>query len=258
MHMETVPLQKWLQRMGAGSRQTVRTWIVDGRVSVNGEVIRRFAHPVTMEHRIEVDGRPVIDRAPRTVLLMNKPKRHITALTDLKGRPALGQYLPQNAPLVFPVGRLDFNTEGALLFTNDGALARAVLDPELGLPKTYRVKIRGHLHPDDEGLQRMRAGMRVGGSDYKPAEVRVAEKRTRATWVEITLREGQHRQIRKMCAACRFQIVKLRRTRIGPVELGDLNPRCVRSLTEEEIRLLDLATEKPQERGPVAYIQQFQ
>jgi len=236
-----IALQKWLQRTGVGSKHHVRELILTGRVTVGGCVVTRFAEPVGPDSVIAIDGEVVGDAAPRTVMLMHKPKKHLTAIEDPDGQPTLGQYLPDDAPVLFPVGRLDFNTEGALLWTNDGELARRILHPSWKLPKVYGIKIRGHLDDDDRGLERMRAGMRVGKASYQPAEVHVTAYRTRATWVEVTIREGQFRQLRKMCAACGYQIVKLRRLAIGPIELGDLRPRCVRHLTEDELQALDAA-----------------
>ena len=126
-----------------------------------------------------------------------------------------------------------------LLFTNDGVLARRVLHPEVALPKRYRVKVRGHLTEDDPGFASIRSGLTVGSTTYRPAPIRIHQFRTRATWIELQLTEGRHREIRRMCAANGWQIVKLRRESIGPIELGDLNPRVMRPLTEAEVRALD-------------------
>ena len=237
-----VPLQKWLMMMGVGSKREVRAHIAAGRVSVDGEVIQRFAEPVRADQEIAVEGELVVAAGPRVVLLMNKPKKHLTAIEDEGEAMGLGRYLPGDvAGRVFPVGRLDFNTEGALLWTNDGVLARRVLHPDWSLPKRYGIKVRGHLEAEDPGLARMRAGMSVGGAVYQPAQVEITIFRTRATWIEVTIKEGKHRQLRKMCAACGYQIVKLKRLAVGPVELGALNPRCVRRLSEEEVVALDAA-----------------
>jgi 23S rRNA pseudouridine2605 synthase len=235
---DSMPLQKWLIATGVGPKAQVRAWITTGEVRVDGEVIRRFAHPVAPEQEITVEGQPVRQRAPRVCLLMNKPIKHITGLTDPKGRATLGQYLPEGLPHVFPVGRLDYNTEGALLWTNDGHLARRILHPSYHLEKVYRVKIRGHLDAQDPGLARMRQGIDLGDFTTRPAQVELELYRTRATWVRITLTEGKFRQIRRMCRACNYQIVKLRRVSIGPVHLGELNPRCVRPLLPQEEREL--------------------
>jgi pseudouridine synthase len=128
------------------------------------------------------------------------------------------------------------------LWTNDGILARRILHPDWEVPKRYGIKIRGLLAEDDPGFARLRAGMTVEKEVYKPALVRWVTHRTRATWIEVTITEGKFRQLRKMCRACGYQIVKLRRLSIGPIELGDnLNPRCVRPLDEPETAALYLS-----------------
>lgn len=237
--VDGLALQKWLQRIGGFGRAEAQQAIAAGRVTVDGALVTRFAEPVAIDAAIAVDGELIAEPAERAVWLMHKPKKHITALVDPEGRPALAQYVPADAPAMFPVGRLDFNTEGALLFTNDGVLARRVLHPEVALPKRYRVKVRGHLTEDDPGFAHIRAGLTVGNTTYRPAPVRIEQFRTRATWIELQLTEGRHREIRRMCAANGWQIVKLRRESIGPIELGDLNPRVMRPLTRDEVRALD-------------------
>jgi len=239
-----IPLQKWLQARGVASKREVRRLIRDGAVTLNGVVESRYAEPVGADDVVTIDGQLVELEAPRTLLLMNKPPKHLTVIDDQPDGPGLGRYLPEGIPRVFPVGRLDFNTEGALLWTNDGLLGRRVLHPDYALPKRYGVKIRGHLDAGDPGFERIRSGMRIGGVTYRPAGVRLGEYRTRATWVHLTLTEGKHREIRRMCRACGYQIVKLRREAIGPLELGDLNKRCVRALSDDEIAALDAAVLK--------------
>ena len=146
---QTIPLQKWLIRLGLGSKREVRLWIRDGHVLVNGQRCTRYAEPVQEDMNITVNGIP-IGRPPEPVVwLMNKPKKHITGLVDPDGRPTLAPHLPMSLPRLFHVGRLDFNTEGALLWTNDGQLARRILHPDSHLEKVYHVKIRGHLSEDN-------------------------------------------------------------------------------------------------------------
>lgn len=249
--MPNIPLQKWLQRAGVGSRQTVRRLMVEGRVTVDGETIRRFAEILPVGATVRVDGQRIETTTDRAVYLMHKPKKHVTAVEDAFGRPALGQYLPADAPYLFPVGRLDFNSEGALLWTNDGLLGRRVLHPRWKLPKLYGVKIRGHLQADDPRLEMMRHPMDLGDVTTLPTEVELGVLRTRATWVQITLHEGKSRQIRRMCRRIGLQIVKLRRLAIGPIELGELNPRCVRSLSAAELCALEEALElAPRRHSP--------
>lgn len=241
-----IPLQKLLIRARCGSKNQVRIKISEGQVDVNGETVTRFAHPVRPGDQVRFCGQVVEVPPERLVWLMNKPKKHLTQIDDRQQRPGLGRYLPDGLPRLFPVGRLDYNSEGALLWTDDGILARRILHPSWHLPKVYQVKIRGHLDADDPRLEQMRVGIDIGeGVVTQPAEVSLGELRTRATWVRIVLREGKNRQIRRMCAAMRYQIVKLRRVAIGPVSLGTLNPRCARALTGAELQALRLAVGLP-------------
>jgi len=232
----TGPLQKWMLRARCGSKAEVRAAILAGRVAIDGVVTTRFAHPVAPGVSVTLDGTPVSPPpAERLVWVMNKPKKHLTRIDDTPERLGLGRYIPADLPRLFPVGRLDYNSEGVLLWTDDGHLARRILHPDWHLPKVYAVKIRGHIEPDDPRLDRMRRGMDIGeGLVTRPATVTLGERRTRATWVHITITEGKNRQIRRMCHALHYQIVKLRRTAVGPVSLGDLNPRCARALTDDE------------------------
>jgi len=224
-------LQKVLQAAGLGTRRQLQGWIADGRVAVNGVVVTRYAEPVEPTDVVTVDDEVIVGAAAPIVYLMHKPKKHLTMLVDPEGKPALAPYLPASAPFVFPVGRLDYNSEGALLFTNDGGLARRILHPDWTLPKWYALKLRGEWSDDHPGLCRMREGMTLAsGESYLPADVEAGESRSRATWVHITITEGKHRQLRKMCAEAGFQVVKLRRMAVGPVMLGELNPRCVREV----------------------------
>jgi 23S rRNA pseudouridine2605 synthase len=234
-------LQKWLIASGLGSKREVRGWIEGGKVTVDGEVVTRFAHPISAEQVVEVEGRPVVPGGGRTVLLMNKPVKHVTGRVDPEGRPTWGGYIPEGLGHLFPVGRLDFNTEGVLLWTNDGQLARRILHPDYAMEKIYHVKIRDRLAEDDPGFDKMRAGMDLGEFVTRPAKVRFVAHRTRATWVEIVLTEGHFREVRRMCQRCGYQVVKLRRVAVGPIELGDLNPRCARLLSEEEVGRLAAA-----------------
>lgn len=236
-----LPLQRLLQLADAGSRAECKAAIAAGRVCVDGAVVRRFAEPVAAGAVVTLDGRALTDGAPPTTYLLYKPVKHVTALDDQGDLPGLRRYLPPDSPRVFCVGRLDVNTEGVLLLTNDGVLARRVLDPAVGLSKTYHVKIRDHIEPDDRGLQRIRDGLRVGRVQYRPAQARWLELRTRATWIEIVLNEGKFHEVRNMCAANRWQIVKLRRVAVGPLGLGDLTPRRIRPLSPDETAALRAA-----------------
>jgi 23S rRNA pseudouridine2605 synthase len=174
--------------------------------------------------------------------LLNKPPGCITGRADPEGRTTVYAHVPAWYPDLPPVGRLDFNTEGLLLFTDDGRLARALLDHELAgrpVPKVYHVKVRPRLDtaPDaDRRLARLTEPLvEPDGSATRPAAVALREHRTRASWIAITIDEGRHRQVRRLCERSGLQIVKLRRVALGPLELGGLPPRRCRPLTSEEV-----------------------
>lgn len=230
-----VPLQKLLQARRAASRDTVRSWIQDGRVRVNGNCVTRFAEPVPADAVLQLDD-ATLPNPPAIVLLMHKPKRHLTALVSGDDRPTLAAYVPHWAPEVFAVGRLDFNSEGALLLTNDGALAHRLLHPAFAIEKRYGLKIRDRIEPDDPRLAVFTRGIVQGGVTYRAVRVAFRELRARATWIDVWLNEGKNREIRRLAQEAGFQIVKLRRESIGSVELGSLNPRCVRALTPAELQ----------------------
>ncbi len=234
---EPVALQKLLQGYRRWHRDELRTLILQGRVCVNGEPVTRFAHEVEPADEVLVDGREPSPAAPR-VLLMNKPRAHVTARDEAQGRPGLAHYLPPDTDTFFAIGRLDAASEGALLWTNDGQLGRRILHPDFGVVKRYAVKLRDRMAPDDPRFAVLTRGVEDAGVLYRALSVKYLELRTRATWVEIQLDEGKNREIRRMCVAAGFQIVKLRRQAVGPVELGSLNPRCVRELEPWETAML--------------------
>ena len=178
--------------------------------------------------------------------ILNKPPGCICARYDFAGRPTVYEHVPPHFPSLPHVGRLDFNTEGLLLFTDDGRLAQAMInagyaglaDPTAVPPleKVYRVKVRAVLAENDARLRELAEPIRIpDGATTRPAKVRIVEYRSRATWIEIVISEGRNRQVRRLCARSELQIVKLRRVRFGPLELGDLRLRWCRPLTSAEI-----------------------
>ena len=181
--------------------------------------------------------------------VLNKPSGCISAARDFADRPTIYDHVPTHFPRLAHVGRLDFNTEGLLLFTDDGRLAQAlanpgfagVADPETAPPivKVYRLKLRDRLDPDDRRIARLREPLVFrSGPVTKPADVRFVEHRTRATWLEVRIAEGRNRQIRRLCERSRLQVLKLRRIAIGPLELGELKLRWCRPLERAEIEEL--------------------
>jgi 23S rRNA pseudouridine2605 synthase len=170
--------------------------------------------------------------------VLNKPPGCITGRGDPEGRATVYDHIPAHFPDLPHVGRLDYNTEGLLLFTDDGRLARALLDAELhplgGIEKVYRVKLRPRMSPDDPRIASLERPLELPGGPCRPARCRWIADRARSSWVEIVLTEGRHRQVRRLCEREGLQIVKLRRVRLGPLELGELKLRWCRPLTIQE------------------------
>ena len=181
--------------------------------------------------------------------MLNKPPKTICARVDFAGRSTVYDHVPTWYPKLPHVGRLDWATEGLLLFTDDGKLAQGLLNPEYKgsadparvppIEKVYRVKVRDRLDPEDPRIARLEKPLSYpGGIWTRPARARFIDLRTRATWLEVTITEGRHHQVRHLCARSGFPVLKLRRIRIGPLELGDLTMRWCRPLTEDEVAAL--------------------
>lgn len=227
-------LHKVLAQAGVASRRAAERMIDEGRVAVNGRAVERPGTIVDPERdTIEVDGRRIrAAPAPHVYYMLNKPRGCLTTLSDPRGRPTVAQFLRRIRPRVLPVGRLDYNSEGLLLLTNDGDMARDLMHPSRGVPKTYAAKVRGQ--PDERALSRLRAGMPLDGRAVHPRSVRIARPGNNA-WVEICLAEGRKHVVRRLLAAAGHPVVKLRRVRYGPLALGDLPPGAVRPLTAGEV-----------------------
>ena len=238
-------LQKILAAAGIASRRKAEQIIAAGRVTLNGQVVTEpgtKADPLA--DIICVDGKP-IKRAERFVyFLLNKPKGYVTTVTDPEGRPTVMQLLGNLPERVYPVGRLDYASEGLLLLTNDGALAQKLTKAGSHVPKTYHVKISGK--PNEQAIQRLRSGVTIALDDNRrvktsPAKIRLIEDATNP-WYEVTLIEGRNRQIRRMFQQVGFLVEKIKRVQLGPLVL-DVPPGKFRPLTEREVhRLKNLAS----------------
>ena len=235
-------LQKVLARAGVASRRAAERLIVEGRVSVNGTTVTRLGTRIDPQRdSVKVDGR----RIPRpssshSYFMLNKPRGYLTALSDPLDRPTVRQLLPHRGARVYPVGRLDFNTEGLLLLTDDGELARDLMHPGRGVPKTYLAKVRGE--PSEEALRRLSRGIALDGRRTLPADLRVVRRGGNA-WVEVTIVEGRKHQIRKMLEAVGHPVLKLRRTHFAGLSLGDLPRGRVRPLKSRELDRLKRAAQ---------------
>jgi 23S rRNA pseudouridine2605 synthase len=228
-------LQKILARAGVGSRRTCEGLIEDGRVEVNGEVAT-LGRRVDPEHdRVTVDGVTIPVRPGLVYYLLNKPAKVVTTAHDPEGRPTVMDLVPAE-PRVFPVGRLDWDSEGLLLLTNDGDLAHGLTHPSRGVPKTYLAEVTGS--PGRAALRRLREGVDLDDGRTAPARVRVAQTTPTGAAVEIVIHEGRNRQVRRMCEAVGHPVRRLVRTRFGPLHDYRLAPAEWRPLSGEEIRAL--------------------
>ncbi len=228
-----VRLHKVLAASGVASRRACEELIRQGRVTVEGRTVTEMGLKVDpRRERITLDGRPLARPSSPVYILLHKPRGYLTSRADRQGRPLVISLLPAHLPRLFPVGRLDFTSEGLLLLTNDGAVAHRLLHPRFGVTRIYHVKVRGH--PVVATRERLRRGVRVGGEDLRVTGVRVLKKLQASAWLTIALQEGRHRQIHRMCEAVGHPVSKLIRIAFGPLHLGSLPRGQWRHLTAEE------------------------
>lgn len=229
-------LQKLLASAGVASRRHSEALILDGRVKVNGKVVRELgtkADPT--RDRIEVDDRPIQLPNERIYLVLHKPQGYVTTVKDPRRRRTVMDLVPE-VPGLHPVGRLDYDTTGVLLLTNDGEFTLAMTHPRYGLPKTYHATVRGR--PSELALQKLREGVVLEDGPTQPAEVIRLGHEGGCTHVQITIHEGRNRQVRRMFEAIGHPVLRLKRTALGPVTLGHLAPGQIRPLSPEEVATL--------------------
>jgi 23S rRNA pseudouridine2605 synthase len=235
-------LERVLSKAGVGSRMDARDWIKRGRVKVNGHVVRDPDQWIDMKRdRVRLDGKPLQARE-RVYLLLYKPTGYLTTYRDPGGRPTVYDLIADLGTFVSPVGRLDLDTSGLLLMTNDNQLAERVTNPESHVPKTYLVKASIRL--TDEQLQQLRDGVELRDGLTRPARVRRVRDSEKYTHLEITLTEGRNRQVRRMIEALGATVLKLVRVKIGPIPIGGLQIGKWRSLTPAEVRVLRYGQER--------------
>ena len=229
-------LERVISKAGLGSRTEARMWIAARRVKVNGQVVDDPDRWVDLDRdRIAFDGRPLTAQR-KTYVLLYKPKGYLTTYKDPQGRPTIYDLLPDRERYLFPVGRLDLDTSGLLILTNDTAFAERVTNPEFKVPKTYQVKASRHL-TDDE-LDRLRHGIELRDGMTKPAKITRLREPGGRTVFEVTITEGRNRQVRRMVEALEAKVLKLVRVAIGPIRIGDLPIGKTRELTPNEVRAL--------------------
>jgi 23S rRNA pseudouridine2605 synthase len=233
-------LQKVLSRSGFGSRRTCETLIEAGRVTVNGEVADLGRRVDTEHDRVAVDDIPVSTRPGLVYYLLNKPQGVVTTARDPQGRPTVVDLVPIE-PRVFPVGRLDADTEGLLVLTNDGDLTHHLTHPSFGVEKEYLALVEGR--PSAAALRRLREGVELDDGVTAPARAALVPPQT----IKLAIHEGRNRQVRRMCAAVGHPVVRLVRTRVGPIAERRLKPGEWRPLTQAEVRGLAEAAAAPRE-----------
>ena len=228
-------LQKLLSAAGVCSRRAAEDYITAGRVSVNGAPAVLGQRADLERDEVTVDGKPLRRRDPWVCLMLNKPRGVVTTLSDEKGRRTVAELTADCGVRVYPVGRLDLDSEGLLLMTNDGALMQRLLHPSGQVDKTYHVSVYGPVEGAAERLSRIRD---LDGETIRPAQVEMLRQSGRTALLSVTIHEGKNRQIRRMCAACGLTVKRLRRVREHTLELGDLPLGKWRYLTEAEIAAL--------------------
>jgi len=231
-----VRLQKVIAQAGVASRRKAEELITAGRVTVNGRVVQRLGSRVDPERdRVAVDGR-VIGEEPKVVIILNKPPGYVSTVRDDRGRPTALDLLPGLGRRIYPVGRLDYDTGGLILLTNDGPLAFGLTHPSRQVIKTYVALVRGH--PGRTALKSLAEGVWLEDGRTAPARVRLLGAHGGNAILELTIHEGRNREVRRMCEAVGHPVIDLKRTRIGPLTLGSLRVGEFRTLDESEVEAL--------------------
>ncbi|MFQ5455562.1 MAG: pseudouridine synthase [Nitrospirota bacterium] len=230
-------LQKIISRAGITSRRQAEELIKTGRVAVNGKIITKLGTKGdTRKDVIRIDGRTINVNQPLTYLILNKPKGYITSLKDPEGRPTVLDLLKRVNIRVYPVGRLDFETEGLLILTNDGDLANGLMHPRNEVRKVYLAKIKGVI--TDKEIKRIERGIMIETGKTAPCRIKKRSIALKNSWIEITIHEGKNREIRRMMETIGHPVLKLNRVRYGLLTLGDMRIGEYRFLKPDEVMML--------------------
>jgi len=227
-------IAKVLARAGIASRREVERMIESGRVTVNGKKISSPALNITAADKVTVDSKPVGEPEPPRVWLYHKPLGLVTTERDEKGRKTVFESLPDNMPRVLSVGRLDINSEGLLLLTNDGEMKRKMELPSTGWLRRYRVRIKGR--PTDDTLAPLRKGIVIDGERFQPMDVIIDRQQGANAWLTVAIREGKNREIRRAMDAVQLDVNRLIRISYGPFQLGNLEPGAVEEVKQRVVR----------------------
>jgi len=224
-----------MARAGIASRRTSEKLILSGQVKVNGHVVTRLGTLADPElDEIRVDGKRISAEANQVYIMLHKPERYVTTLHDPQGRPIVTDLLPEMSERIFPVGRLDYDSEGLLLLTNDGAFTQRILHPRFEIPRTYRVKISGHLTGEQWHI--LEKGFQLPDGPFSPVSVKLEKSNRQSSWLNIVLRQGRTREIRRAFDSLQHPVSRLIRTAYGNLDLGSLKKGLWRYLTDAEIR----------------------
>ncbi|MCC7201933.1 MAG: rRNA pseudouridine synthase [Nitrospirae bacterium] len=230
-------LQKIISAAGVASRRKAEELIVEGCVTVNGRIVSELGAKADPEKdAIKVSGKLIHLPQSKTYIVLNKPRGYITSMKDPEGRPVVTELLKGVKARVVPVGRLDYDTEGLLILTNDGDLAHSLMHPSHEITKTYLAKVKGVI--EDSAIEKLRKGVKLREGLTAPATVNKLKKTDANCWVEITVHEGRYRQVRRMLEEVGYPVIKLIRVTYGPLALGNVPLGKYRHLTPDEVKLL--------------------
>ncbi|WP_069997614.1 pseudouridine synthase [Cellulosilyticum sp. I15G10I2] len=229
-------LQKYLASCGVASRRKCEEYILQGRVQVNGVVITELGTKVNEDDCIMWDDKVIKDEQSYQYYALNKPIGYVTTVKDEKDRATVLDFFQEIGTRIYPIGRLDYNTSGLLLLTNDGDLTYGLTHPKYHVNKTYHVKVKGKV--EGWAIEKLRKGVIIDGKITAPAMVEIIEGNQSMTYLSMTIHEGRNRQIRKMCEAVGHSVLKLMRVSIGEITLDDLLIGQYRKLTEDEVNYL--------------------
>lgn len=230
-------INRYLAQCSLGSRRQVEKLILDGAIKVNGKIVDDLSMQIDpVQDRVEFQDQIIHPDRKKIYIMLNKPVDYIVSTRDDFSRKTIFELLPSLAAHYFPVGRLDLNSEGLLLLTNDGDFANLILHPRYKISKLYKVSVKGEIN--QEQLQKLRSGLRLGGVLTQPARVHVKSRSAGKTVLRMVIQEGRKRQIREMFKAVGSQVMSLRRLQIGDLKLGDLPAGRWRYLTKEEVQKL--------------------
>jgi 23S rRNA pseudouridine2605 synthase len=230
-------LQKIIAGSGISSRRTAEKMITEGRVTVNNSVVRQLGAKANIdEDEIRVDGKLILLEESKVYLMLNKPRGYVTTLRDPQGRPVVADLLFGVSERIFPVGRLDYDSEGLLLMTNDGDFSLKIQHPRFMIPKTYVVKIEGNLTSSD--IKMLQNGIKLKDGKFKPVSFHIIKKNRKSCWFALTIAEGRNRLIRRVFESLGHTVIRLIRTAIADINLGSMKVGTFRHLARKEVQHL--------------------